>query len=382
MVLTERQRRDLHAGIHEYLLSQSDEAFHRAAEALAAADPAACEGNSTATKASSTGSKATTTTTLLEKKWTAVSRLQKKVMEMEKLVAQSAKIHAHRPGAGGGKMLPRPPAVHTMNGHRGNIACVEVHPVFTVVVSGGEDGTVKVWDHESGQFMRTLRGHTNAVHSVSFTPDGSYLASSSSDLSIKLWDFSTYACVRTLRGHDHTVSSVKFIDNQNIVSASRDATVKFWEFDTGFCVHTNNDHIEWVRCLACKQDGSLVASSGNDTWINVCQTTGERKSICQLRGHQHVVESLSFVVHSQSSPPGQRNPVESVNDHLVSGSRDRSVRLWSISAANCLSTFNFHENWVRSVILHPSGMFILSSSDDRSIRVIDIKVRKRCSIFF
>ncbi|CAM9899594.1 unnamed protein product [Choristocarpus tenellus] len=32
-----------------------------------------------------------------------------------------------------------------------------------------------------------------------------------------------------------------------------------------------------------------------------------------------------------------------------------------------------HDNWVRNVLFHPSGAFILSCSDDRSIRVSDIK---------
>ena len=98
---------------------------------------------------------------ILEKKWTAVPRLQKKVLELERAAAQSAKIHAHRAGmglaaggggdgaggagsAGGRRMIPRPPAVHTLKGHQGQVTCVAVHPVYTVAVSGSEDGTVKV----------------------------------------------------------------------------------------------------------------------------------------------------------------------------------------------------------------------------------------------
>jgi platelet-activating factor acetylhydrolase IB subunit alpha len=37
-------------------------------------------------------------------------------------------------------------------------------------------------------------------------------------------------------------------------------------------------------------------------------------------------------------------------------------------------TFAAHENWVRSVVFHPSGKFIISASDDKTIRVMDIKV--------
>lgn len=139
MVLTDRQRQDLHAGIYEYLVSHG-ELFEAAAKAFAEADPKATEK-----KTNNVGK-----TPLLEKKWTAIPRLQKKVLELERVVAQSAKIHAHRGGddskANGvsRRMLPRLPCSHTLAGHSAPVTCIKVHPVFTVVVSGSEDGSIKV----------------------------------------------------------------------------------------------------------------------------------------------------------------------------------------------------------------------------------------------
>uniref|UniRef100_A0A7S2UMB4 Lissencephaly-1 homolog n=1 Tax=Attheya septentrionalis TaxID=420275 RepID=A0A7S2UMB4_9STRA len=449
MVLTDRQQKDLHAGIYEYLVSQTGVAFERAAEALKEADPVGCvlkEGGPAATP-------------LLEKKWTAVPRLQKRVLELERQMAQSARMHGHRSASGnaGGaalmrgassaedgssvhlqrRLIPRPPAVHTLKGHSAVVCCVAVHPVFTVAVSGSEDGTIKVWDHESGDYVRTLKGHTNTVHSLAFTPTGSHLASSSSDLSIKLWDFSTYTCVRTLRGHDHTISAVKFIPSPLsdltpsrangsssagepssssgtgidvatagtafLVSASRDRTVKFWDVETGFCDHTLADHGDWVRCLAVRDDdGSLLATAGNDQIVFVYDTKGDRKKICELRGHEHVVESVAFVTaatpaatlengnaKAKSSAKADSangggaagsaggNKMEVIRDYLASGSRDKTVRLWSVSSSQCLAVFSYHENWVRSVLIHPSGNYVISAGDDRSIRVFDIK-SNRC----
>jgi platelet-activating factor acetylhydrolase IB subunit alpha len=146
MVLTDRQREDLHAGIYEYLKSQPK--FAAAAEAFAEADPA-----STKESSNNVGK-----TPLLEKKWTAIPRLQKKVLELERTVAQSAKIHAHRAGAtaagdnggAGRRMLPRLPCTHTLQGHSAVVTCVKVHPVFTVVVSGSDDGTIKVRKNNNG----------------------------------------------------------------------------------------------------------------------------------------------------------------------------------------------------------------------------------------
>ena len=60
--------------------------------------------------------------------------------------------------------------------------------------------------------------------------------------------------------------------------------------------------------------------------------------------------------------------------YLASGSRDRNVKLWDALTGACLSTFTAHENWVRSVVFHPSYKYIISCSDDKTIRILDIKV--------
>jgi|UPI000581B209 platelet-activating factor acetylhydrolase IB subunit alpha len=411
MVLTDRQRADLHAGIYEYLQSRGD-AYQKVVEALAQADPECTIPHTTTT---SNGSSAgLTKTPLLEKKWTAIPRLQKKVLELERQASHHAKIHAHRSAAGSGggaleandgaggarRLLPRLPCQHTLQGHSSVVTCVRVHPVFTVVVSGSEDGSVKVWDHESGEYIRTLKGHTNTVNGLAFTPTGSHLASCSTDLSIKLWDFQTYACIKTLRGHDHTISSVVFLplfdtpaDSdgasggdlltttkcKRLLSASRDCTVKVWDLETGFCDQTIHDHNDWVRTLATRADGSVWASAGNDTVIYVYEQDRMKKAV-ELRGHEQVVESIAFLTQDTIPKNNAQRPskhIETVRDYLVSGSRDRTVRLWKVSEASCLMVLKAHDNWVRSVLIHPNGNYILSSSDDKSIRVFDIK-NERC----
>lgn len=290
----------------------------------------------------------------------------------------------------------------------------------------------QVWDHESGEYIRTLKGHTSTVNALSFCPTGTHLASCSTDLSIKLWDFTnTYSCLRTLRGHDHTISSVKFapspvvgLSNHTttnggltnngggssdhfgtatsnsssatgmdiattgstyLLSASRDQTVKLWHVETGFCDHTMTHHTDWVRCLAVRASDTasfVWASSGNDQVIFVYE---HRDKIIELRGHEHVVESLAFLTEppaaaasasasSASALHQKQTALKDARDYLASGGRDRTVRLWKVSSGECLAVFKNHENWVRSVLIHPSGNYIISAGDDRSIRVFDIKV--------
>jgi len=442
MVLTDRQRQDLHIGIYEYFKSRPGEEFQKVAEALAEADPSAISksnGDNT--------SKTPSSAPILEKKWTAVPRLQKKVMELERALTQASKnvgigaatgiMAGGASGVGSRRMLPRAPCAHTLQGHSNTVTSVAVHPIFTITCSGSDDATIKVWDHESGEYIKSLKGHTGTVHSLCFTPLGSHLASSSSDLSIKLWDFKTYNCIRTLRGHDHTISSISFIPSpalisqgtskassttsapQNttsttgidinaagtayLISGSRDKTMKVWELETGFCVHTVQDHSDWVRCLAVRPDGGFIASSGSDFVINlyklnnaadVPKMSEDLVKHAELRGHEHVVESIAFITNSplatkeavetsvstNSSPSKASSSVKKLAEaatYLASGGRDRTVRLWSINSMECLAVFSFHENWVRSVLIHPSGNYIFSAGDDRTIRVLDIK-SNRC----
>jgi WD40 repeat protein len=43
--------------------------------------------------------------------------------------------------------------------------------VVTKIVSGSNDGTIKVWDLSSGSLLNTLEGHTNTVYYVAVTPN-------------------------------------------------------------------------------------------------------------------------------------------------------------------------------------------------------------------
>ncbi|KJE96121.1 platelet-activating factor acetylhydrolase IB subunit alpha [Capsaspora owczarzaki ATCC 30864] len=346
---------------------------------------------------------------LLEKKWTSVLRLQKKIMELEARVAE-IKVEARDTGAAGGagglarrgaagaaEWIPRPPEKYTLTSHRGPITAVAFHPTFSVCVSASEDATIKVWDYESGEFERTLKGHTNAVQDLAFDHTGAWLVSCSADLTVKIWDFKSFECVKTLRGHDHNVSSVSFLPSgDTIVSASRDKTIKLWEVSTGYCVKTLQGHDDWVRCARSNARGTLIASCSNDQTIRVWNAaTGECKA--ELRDHDHVIECVIFAPESShlylaevanevsaAGETGKSTPVaalgapESLGPYLLSGSRDKTIKLWDLATNQCVLTLIGHDNWVRGLMFHPGGKMVVSVSDDKTLRIWDLKNR-RCA---
>ncbi|KAG2458892.1 LIS1 protein, partial [Polypterus senegalus] len=239
--------------------------------------------------------------------------------------------------------IPRPPEKYALSGHRSPVTRVIFHPVFSVMVSASEDATIKVWDYETGDFERTLKGHTDSVQDISFDQTGKLLASCSADMTIKLWDFQGFECIRTMHGHDHNVSSVAIMPNgDHIVSASRDKTIKMWEVATGYCVKTFTGHREWVRMVRPNQDGTLIASSSNDQTVRVW-VVATKECKAELREHEHVVECISWAPEnsysnildatgSESKKSGKPGPF------LLSGSRDKTIKMWDVSIGVCLMT--------------------------------------------
>jgi hypothetical protein len=98
------------------------------------------------------------------------------------------------------------------------------------LLSGGKDGSVCLWDLESGQALVRCQGHRNWITSVNFSPDGRRAVSGSRDRTVRLWDLESGHQMCVYRGHTNVVHSVAFsADGQSILSGSRDGTVRVWQ---------------------------------------------------------------------------------------------------------------------------------------------------------
>ena len=97
-------------------------------------------------------------------------------------------------------------------------------------------GTIGVWlyDARTGKELNLLLGHTDGVTSVAFSPDNSLLASGSNDNTIKIWNLKSGALKLTLLGHTDAVRSVTFSqDGQKLISGGSDELIRFWDVPTG-----------------------------------------------------------------------------------------------------------------------------------------------------
>src|SRR5205823_536368 len=140
-----------------------------------------------------------------------------------------------------------------LQGHSKQIWSLTFNPESTRLISGSYDGLVKVWELRSGQCVSTLQGHSiwirslamhpagqllatcsqHAVHSVAFSPDGELLVSGGQDARIMVWEASNGVRLSVLSEHTDMVQSVAFNAEGLLVSASFDRTIKLWKVGGG-----------------------------------------------------------------------------------------------------------------------------------------------------
>jgi WD40 repeat protein len=82
--------------------------------------------------------------------------------------------------------------------------------ISSMMLTGSFDGTVKLWDAETGNWIRSFEGHTNWVRSIVFSKDGSRVLTASYDNTAKLWNVETGELIRSFQGHTNKVNSAVF----------------------------------------------------------------------------------------------------------------------------------------------------------------------------
>ncbi len=125
-----------------------------------------------------------------------------------------------------------------------------------------------------------------------------------------------------------------------------------------FSIKTLKGHTESVDSVAISSNGETIVSGSLDKTIKVWNLSNGTL-LRTLIGHTNTVDSVVI------SPDRQT---------LVSGSWDKTIKVWNVSSDNPLRTMNGHTSLVTSLAISSDGQTLVSGSSDKSIKIWNLKV--------
>lgn len=273
-----------------------------------------------------------------------------------------------------------------------------------ILASGSEDRTIRLWAIPDGRLVGTLEGHTGSVRALALASDQrTTLISASDDMTVRLWAFPSGQPVKTLDGQLRNVTQLS-VSGDRFASGSDNGIVKVWSAAEALPVTTIEAHKGPIRSLHLDVPRGFVATGSDDSTIKLWSLAdgslkGEMKATTSVSSLTATPQGLisgdrsgaialwdlspeRFKAYLQDpvlAAPALANRLRahtagvtelalaSDGKTLVSASRDKSLKIWSIPEGTLVSRLDGHTDAVTSLALHPDGRTIVSASTDKTI---------------
>lgn len=247
-----------------------------------------------------------------------------------------------------------------------------------------------------GADVALLKGHDDIIITIDSDWSGHWLATGAKDNTAKLWRLdpanNSYECYATFTGHAESIGAValpnavpqlgsKAYNNplehppKFLITGSQDKTIKRWDIGTqgkaARANYTRKAHDKDINAIEVShsENAPLFASASQDRTVKIWDVeAGE--TIGVLRGHKRGVWSVAFAPTDMPAlTTGESGGASSAKGMVVTGSGDKTVRVWSLTDYSCLRTFEGHVNSVLKVVWLPPPPKQAKSDSRRGIQV-------------
>jgi len=269
-----------------------------------------------------------------------------------------------------------------LEGHTGHITSLSSYKSAEdklCLASASQDQTLRIWNINltipsiKGHCTRALIGHTDSVTSCDMNPDLNIVVSGSWDLTVKLWDLKVeeldtdavaVATTSTkkrkvkvlnqkpqisLTGHKQVVTTVEWISNQEVVSGSWDFNICFWDILSGINTDTKHGN-KPITDLSYSPETGILLSAHTDNIIRLWD-----KRINNIETNSFFSSHRLWVSSVQFHP--------SKPNYFISGSYDRTVKIWDTRSTTPLYTIPAHNEKILTLTWLNDNEFLTGGAD-------------------
>ncbi|MCX6156964.1 MAG: protein kinase [Ignavibacteriae bacterium] len=279
-----------------------------------------------------------------------------------------------------------------------------------IAISASKDNTIIFWDILNGEKIRSIKGSDNLLSSLTISPNNTYVLSGSVDSNIYFWEVSSLKEIKTFEGHKDSIKFLSYSqDSRYVLSGSGDNSFYLWEIhypqkkiDNNYPLlskiksvtelieieNVNKEQLEEIKNLRNRKKYieayDLIESLQNSPYLEKSnELLNIKNDICKQSGFRRIRLKNVFCVNIFR---GHTDRIYSVdfscdNKKALSGSRDKTIRLWDIETGKEIRRFEGHTGEVISVEFSPDGRYALSGSKDNTIRLWEIETGKEIRRF-
>ncbi|KNC82295.1 hypothetical protein SARC_05414 [Sphaeroforma arctica JP610] len=240
------------------------------------------------------------------------------------------------------------------------VTSLALHPTDSnLLLTGGVDKKVVVYDREAEKAVHTFSDHTKKITEVAWNSSGSVVYSASADGTVKINGLGESAGVSTISCHSKGVSCLAINPAGNVVvTGSLDGTWAISDAVSGttYAQYKVPDNSE-VHAAKIHPDGLLVGTGGKDGLIKIWDIT-EGKSVADFTGHTDAVTDLAFSENGY---------------YMASTCNDNTVRLWDLRMKKILNFKVFEYDGKinpHSVQFDRSGTYLAVGGQDTRVYVV------------
>ncbi|KAH8598220.1 small nucleolar ribonucleoprotein-like protein complex subunit [Bisporella sp. PMI_857] len=227
-----------------------------------------------------------------------------------------------------------------------------------------------------GADVAQLEGHEDIIICIDIDWSGHWIATGAKDNNARLWrvdpENNSFSCHSIFTGHAESIGAIALsntippesssefrfpLENppKFLLTGSQDLTIKRWDVQRASgsqkaarALYTRKAHDKDINAIAVNYNGQYFASASQDKTVKIWSVEeGEVQGV--LKGHRRGVWSVKFAPKDTPTITGESGPT-SGKGLILTGSGDKTIKIWNLSDYSCVRTFEGHSNSVLKVI--------------------------------
>ncbi len=230
------------------------------------------------------------------------------------------------------------------------IEVIAASPDGTLLATGSDNATIKVYPASGSGMTYMLEGHTGIIKSIVFTPDNKYLYSSSRDGSMLKWDLNTRESTPMISGIETIISLDISKSGKYLAGASEEGIVHLWDLDKDIELDPLISENGTINIIRFDEAGTLAIGFQNGS-VELWNVEGGTINTV-IQGHSATITDISF---------------NSAFPQMATSSMDSKIKIWNREdLTEPPITLDDNNGYVLTISFSPDGKSLVSGADTKT----------------